>query len=125
MAISQKRSRRKATGGRYNQKYKQKQYELGSQPAHTSIGEARKKILRKMGGEIKRKLLTIDFANVYDPKTKKTVKTKILSVLDNPANRFYARRNIMTKGAVIQTEKGKARVASRPGQDGIVNAVLQ
>ncbi|RLF79472.1 30S ribosomal protein S8e, partial [Thermococci archaeon] len=41
-----------------------------------------------------------------------------------PANRQYVRRNIITKGAIIQTEIGKAIVTSRPGQDGVVNAVL-
>jgi len=34
------------------------------------------------------------------------------------------RRNIITKGAVIKTEKGPARVTSRPGQHGIINAIL-
>ena len=32
--------------------------------------------------------------------------------------------NIITKGSVIQTEKGKAQVTSRPGQHGVVSAVL-
>ena len=49
---------------------------------------------------------------------------KIISVVENPANRQYVRRNIVTKGAIVQTEIGKALVTSRPGQDGIVNAVL-
>jgi small subunit ribosomal protein S8e len=30
----------------------------------------------------------------------------------------------VTKGAIIQTEIGKARVTSRPGQSGAINAVL-
>jgi small subunit ribosomal protein S8e len=34
------------------------------------------------------------------------------------------RRNIVTKGAIIETDAGQARVVSRPGQDGQVNAVL-
>ncbi|RLF82243.1 30S ribosomal protein S8e, partial [Thermococci archaeon] len=51
-------------------------------------------------------------------------KVKIISVVENPANRQYVRRNIVTKGAIVQTEIGKALVTSRPGQDGIVNAVL-
>jgi small subunit ribosomal protein S8e len=32
--------------------------------------------------------------------------------------------NVITKGAIIETEKGLAKVVSRPGQDGVVNAVL-
>jgi ribosomal protein S8E len=42
----------------------------------------------------------------------------------NPTNPFFARRNITTKGAVIETEIGDAVVTSRPDQDGIVNARL-
>ncbi|MFB6184110.1 MAG: 30S ribosomal protein S8e, partial [Haloarculaceae archaeon] len=43
---------------------------------------------------------------------------------ENPSNPNYARRNIITKGAIIETSEGRARVTSRPGQDGQVNAVL-
>jgi small subunit ribosomal protein S8e len=32
--------------------------------------------------------------------------------------------NIITMGAVIETEIGNARVVSRPGQHGTINAVL-
>jgi small subunit ribosomal protein S8e len=45
-------------------------------------------------------------------------------VKKNAANPNYVQRNIINKGAVIQTEMGLAKVTSRPGQDGIVNAVL-
>jgi small subunit ribosomal protein S8e len=31
---------------------------------------------------------------------------------------------MITKGAVLKTELGRARVTSRPGQHGILNAVL-
>jgi len=34
------------------------------------------------------------------------------------------RRSILTKGAIIKTEIGDARITNRPGQDGIINAVL-
>ncbi|MBP2146305.1 ribosomal protein S8E [Methanofollis sp. W23] len=43
---------------------------------------------------------------------------------ENPADINYVRRNLLTKGAIIKTEIGRARVRSRPGQDGVVNAVL-
>ncbi len=45
-------------------------------------------------------------------------------MLENAANRHYVRRDIITKGTIIQTKLGKARVTSRPAQDGTVNAVL-
>ncbi|MCI4362340.1 MAG: 30S ribosomal protein S8e, partial [Thermoplasmata archaeon] len=38
-------------------------------------------------------------------------------------NPNYVQRNIVTKGAILETELGLVRVRSRPGQDGVVNAV--
>lgn len=51
-------------------------------------------------------------------------KAKILNVVQSPDNPHHARENILTRGAVIETELGKAAVTSRPGQHGLVNAVL-
>ena len=120
----QSRAKRKATGGRYISYRKKKNFELGSQPSFTKLEN--KKILerRKRGGEIKFKLLSHNIANVFDPKTKKYSKTKIKTVLENPANRHFVRRNIMTKGTVIDTELGKAKITNRPGQENMINAVL-
>ncbi|MEM2724980.1 MAG: 30S ribosomal protein S8e, partial [Candidatus Nezhaarchaeales archaeon] len=64
------------------------------------------------------------YANVLDPETNKVYKLKILRVKENPASVDYSRRGVITRGAVIETEKGLAKVTSRPGQDGVVNAVL-
>ena len=61
---------------------------------------------------------------VTDVKTGKTKKTEILRVVKNPANIDYDRRGVMTKGAVIETPLGQARITSRPGQHGVLNAVL-
>ena len=63
-------------------------------------------------------------ANVVDPKTQKSKKVKILTVVENSANPFYVRRNIINRGAIIETEIGKAKVTSRPGQHGLINAIL-
>ena len=54
---------------------------------------------------------------------KRPVALKLL-VKDNKANLHYMRRNILTKGAVIKTEIGDARITNRPGQDGVINAIL-
>ena len=64
------------------------------------------------------------YANVYDPSQKKTVKAEILKVESNPSNRDYDRRGVITKGAIIVTKLGKAKITSRPGQEGIINAIL-
>ncbi len=124
MAISQFRSKRKPTGGRYRAFRKKRKSDLGRIPSMTKLGERKKKNIRTMGGNLKVRLTQANIANVYDPKTKAYSQLKIITIKDNPANRQFIRANIITKGAVIETEKGRARVTSRPGQDGIVNAVL-
>jgi len=98
--------------------------EIGRAPAETHIGEERKKIVRTFGGNQKVRALRLDYATVADPATGKTQKVKIETVEANSANPNYVRRNLLTKGAIIRTEMGRARIVSRPGQDGVVNAVL-
>ncbi len=125
MAISHRRSVRKHTGGRYKTKgRKQKQYELGRLPAMTHVGKRRARVIRVMGNNQKVRVLSSEVANVLNPKTKKFTQSKIITVVESAANRQYIRRNIMTKGAIINTELGKAKITSRPGQDGTVNAIL-
>ncbi len=120
----QGRSNRKYTGGRYHRQRKKKAYEAGRPAAETVIGGEKQKIIRTRGGNIKVRLLRCEYANVADPRSGTTKKARIISVKNNPANQFYTRRNIVTKGAVIETELGDAEVTSRPGQDGVVNARL-
>ena len=124
MAISQARSRRKQSGGRYKDYRKKRQFELGRQPSFTKLGKKRVQVIRTMGSNRKLRLLSADTANLFEPKSKTFKQAKIKTITDNPANRHFIRRNIMTKGSIIETEFGKARITSRPGQDGVVNAVL-
>ncbi len=122
MARSQFRSRKKISGGSYKDFRKKKQRYAAGEPAFTKVEEESKlKKVRTLGGNAKNKLLTASEANVI-MKDGKAKKVKIKKVVENPANRHYVRRNIITKGAVIETEVGKAVVTSRPGQHGIVNA---
>jgi len=125
MVVIQRRSKRKSTGGRYHSGSRGKRiFEMGRLPTLTKLGETKNKVIKTKGSSKKVKLLTSKTANLLDTKTKKYVKAIIETVIETPANRHFARRNIITKGTVIQTDKGKAKVTSRPGQDGIVNAVL-
>ncbi|HLC57968.1 MAG TPA: 30S ribosomal protein S8e [Candidatus Nanoarchaeia archaeon] len=124
MAGSQARSKRKFSGGRYRDYRKKKHFELARTPAHTKIGVVRESVLSGRGGNRKFLLLSCDTANVYDAKQKKYFKSKILSVVESKANRHFIRRNIMTKGGVVKTELGNARITSRPGQEKAINAVL-
>ena len=75
------------------------------------------------GNNRKTSLKTIDFVNLATGESK-VKKSKILKVLENSTNNDYKRRGIITKGAILETEEGKCRVLSKPGQNGIVNAVL-
>lgn len=124
MALSSERPKRKSTGGRYVDYRKKRKMNRRTMPTLTKLGEQKKLVARTRGGNTKSRLYSTDTANVFDPKTKKCYKLKIKNISGNPANRHFIRQNIITKGAVIDTEKGKARVTSKPGQEGAINAVL-
>lgn len=116
--------KRKASSGRKRRNRKKRKSERGSFPTETTLGNLRKKVTRGRGGNIKTRLLSVETANISDPSTGKTEKVAIIRVTENPANLDYDRRGVITKGTIIVTSLGSARVTSRPGQDGIVNAVL-
>lgn len=125
MVIVQSKSRRKSTGGRYKKKIVLKRkYELGRAPSLIKLDKVQSKKIRTMGGNEKVRLMSSNEINVVDIKTKKYQKSKILSILESPANRHFVRRNIITKGTIVETELGKAKVTNRPGQDGTLNGVL-
>jgi small subunit ribosomal protein S8e len=124
MAIWQGESVRKRSGGRRIYARKKRKFEIGSERCETVIGEQRKKKLYGRGNTEKIRILAETTANVLDPRSKKMQVSKILAVVENPANPHYVRRNIITKGAIIDTELGRAKVTSRPGQHGVINAVL-
>lgn len=122
--ISQGKSRKKYTGGILKKNRKKKKYEMGRERLALTVGEEKKKTIKTRGGNKKTRLVSSKKANITNPKTGKSFKTEIKNVSKNPANPHYVRRNIITKGAIIETEKGKAKVTSRPSQDGTINAVL-
>jgi len=124
MALSQARSKRKQTGARYKDLRKKRQFELGREPSLTKLSKKKLKVIRTLGGNRKLRLVGADIVNLFDPKTKSYKQIKIKTIKDNPANRQFVRRNIMNKGCVIDTELGKAKITSRPGQAGVVNAVV-
>ncbi len=126
MSVYHKPVKRKPSGGkkRPHRKHKKKCH-IGRPPTYTSIGaEDRRKIIRVKGGGKKIRLLEVAYANVLIKSQNVYKKVKVLRVAENLANREFKRRGIITKGAVIETEIGLAKVTSRPGQDGVVNAVL-
>ena len=124
MALWQGKSKRKPTGGRLAAHRSKKRSEIGNELQQAKIGELTRKVARSRGGTSKNRLLRTDIASVTDPKSGKSYSSKILAVIENTANPNYVRQNIITKGSIIGTEKGNAKVTSRPGQHGVVNAVL-
>ncbi|APW98540.1 30S ribosomal protein S8e [Halobiforma lacisalsi AJ5] len=119
----QGRSTRKRTGGRLKNVRKRRKNELGRLPTETQVGEPRFRTVDVRGNDTKTRALATNVASVN--KGEETVTAEIEDVVENEANPNYVRRNIITKGAVIETSEGTARVTSRPGQTGQVNAVLE
>jgi small subunit ribosomal protein S8e len=124
MAIWQGKSLRRPSGARATQNKNKRNAEFGRDPAETKIGDRKVNKIRTKGGSEKIRLTNADKINVVDPKTSKVQVTDILNVIENTANSHFVRRNIITKGAVVETGLGKVKVTSRPGQDGVVNGVL-
>ncbi|PSP82365.1 30S ribosomal protein S8e [Halobacteriales archaeon QS_1_68_17] len=118
----QGRSPRKRTGGRRRPIRKKRKFELGDEPTETQVGEPKLKTLDARGNTTKVRAMETNVASVAVDG--EVVAAEIESVSENDANPNYVRRNIITKGAIVETSEGEARVTSRPGQDGQVNAVL-
>ena len=113
----------KITGGRRHPLRIRRKYETNRYPNEALTGPT-STVTRKVRGKNKKTALkTIDFVNLAIPNAK-VKKSKIVKVLENPTNSDYQRRGVITKGAILETEDGKCRVVSKPGQHGAVNAVL-
>ena len=113
----------KITGGRRIPLRIRRKYETDRYPNEPTNG-AQLTITRRVRGNNKKTALkSIDFVNLSTGESK-VKKSKILKVLENATNNDYKRRGIITKGAILETQEGKCRVVSKPGQNGIVNAIL-
>ena len=100
-----------------------RKYETDRYP-NEAVNGAQETITRHVRGRNRKTALkSIDFVNLATGGAK-VKKSKIVKVLDNATNNDYKRRGIITKGAVLETEDGKCRVLSKPGQTGVVNAIL-
>ncbi len=113
---------RKKTGGRYHASRKKKKFEKQGQARITKLGEVKRKSKKIRGGKRKTFLLKSNLINLNE--NGKIIKAEIKNVLETPSNRFFARQNILTKGTIIETNKGKAKITNRPTQEGVVNGVM-
>jgi small subunit ribosomal protein S8e len=116
--------KKKLTGGKRRPNRSRRAYEADDYAFETAVAETVRSPKRTRGGSLSYGLRSTNEANVFDSSSGKTVKSKIVRVTANKANREYERRGVITKGAIIETELGSARVTSRPSDDGVVNAIL-
>ena len=70
------------------------------------------------------RVLAADKVSINDPKTGKTSLGTIENVVENESDPNYVRRNVLVKGAIIETDKGRVKITSRPGKDGVINGIL-
>jgi len=113
----------KGTGGRRGRRTDKKLRFIGGTFTATKVGKSEvKQVLHKRGNTRKVKLKTAHFVNVLTKDGMKKVAMR--NVLETPDNRHHARQNIVTKGAIVDTEIGKVKITNRVGQDGVVNGRL-
>ncbi len=111
------------SGKRKNRTRDKRRSEMGGYFAASKVGsEQVVKKVRARGGTTRGALRNVAFANVLTKQGYK--KAKVTGVIESKDNRNFARLGIITKGAMINTELGKARVTNRPGQEGSINATL-
>ena len=125
MGIWHRRSTRTDTGARLGKFRSKRKHQKGRTPTETRMGEAKRRTIDSKGKIKKIPALFIKYVNLTDPKKNETTRVEIEDVELNRANMDYQRRKVITRGTIIKTPKGSARVTSRPGQDGILNAILE
>ena len=123
MAICQGKSTRSPSGARRVANRGKRKSELGRESAETRLSEKSLRKIRTLGGNEKHRLAADNKINVIDTDGKAQT-VDIINVIENSANPNYVRRNIITKGAIVETPIGNAKVTSRPGQDGVINGVI-
>ncbi|MDA0715558.1 MAG: 30S ribosomal protein S8e [archaeon] len=116
-------SGRKSTGGRLVQARKKRAFEISTEKQFALIGDPKRKVYRKTGGNKMVRVMSANSVNISSSDGKTGTGT-ILTVLENKSDPNYVRRNILVKGAIIETDKGNVQITSRPGKDGVINGIL-
>jgi small subunit ribosomal protein S8e len=115
---------KKITGGIYKKLRKKKLFEIRSQERFVLLGEEKKKDIKIMSGRFKTVLLRSNKINLIDKKTHKAKMATIKNVVEVPSNKFLARKNILMKGALVETTEGNAKITNTPSQEGQVQGIL-
>ena len=111
------------TGGRKRKFRDKKLAHMGGVFTSTNVAASDLRVSSRIrGGANRQKLKKAHFVNVS---TKQGIKkAEIIGVVESH-NPDYVRRNIVTRGAILNTKEfGKVKVTNRVGQDGVVNAVV-
>ncbi len=122
MSFWQRRSKRKVSGSKYKKQRDKKKRELGRLDILARLGQRRIKKIRIMGGKEKTKLVRDGVVNVVVGK--KLKKARINGIVENKANRHYKRMEIITKGALVETDLGVVKITNRPSREGFLNGIL-
>jgi small subunit ribosomal protein S8e len=116
-------TKRKKTGGKKRAYRSKRRRDSGSGPLESELGDTIRRVVSGKSSLPKVKIFSDNVVNVSDPSTGTTERLEIETVVENPANVDYNRRGVITKGAIVRTERGLAKIVSRPGQHGVFNAV--
>ena len=113
----------KITGGIRHPLKSRRKFQIDRYPNEALMGEQLTVTRKTRGNNRKTAIKTANVVNVIlaDGKIKSS---KIVRVLENQTNNDYQRRGVITKGAIVETEDGKCKILSRPGQDGTLNGTL-
>ena len=117
-------TKRKKTGGKKRAYRSKRLRDAGSAPLQSELGNTIRRVESGKSRLLKVKLFSDNVVNVSDPSTGTTERLEIRDVMENPANIDYNRRGVITKGAIVRTDEGLAKIVSRPGQHGVFNAIV-
>ena len=79
-------SKKKASGGRRVQARGKRSTEISTEKQFALVGEARRKIYRKAGGNTMVRVMAANKVSVNNPKTGKTVNADIINVIQNESD---------------------------------------
>lgn len=113
----------KITGGIRHPLKTRRKFQINRYPNEALLGDQETITRKTRGNNRKTGLKKASHVNLVLPDAK-IKRSKIVKVLENQTNNDYQRRGVITKGAIVETEDGKCRIVSRPGQNGVINAIL-
>ena len=119
---------RKMSGGRLRMSTKKKKSAMSRPNTLTTIvsenEEIKTKKIRTLGGNVKTRLYRTNVVNAIDKETGKSVRATVTDVIENAASNEYRRRDIITKGTILETNAGNVRVTNKPSAEGFINGII-